>query len=707
MRKTIFRSFTVAIFSVLITSCSGGGGDDSSSAVENTPVEQTLTGVTIQAIQVELLGDPNDAYDLVTQEDNPDFEPSLESLGKARADLSNQSSEISLVDGNFYRITVEFEENIDEFQSSIVILDLLNEQSQTLIPLYTEYEELDGTSTVFAYTLIPAEIPAGEYILLASIVDESAVLTPGQKLTIDQIPQRREYGGINVTITKNPDPDTLFVVAAEGFYGEDLFADEIGYVDLFYPADYAESGGRKFTSEPVGGAFFSYYNTSEVTKVLEVRATLELEDGSTYPLSLMDPSSETGLLTEVIRLDGVHYRDDLGEFIVMYYLEDIYHEEILTKVPDLAYDLSDGNLGSVIWDARVLDVSNPITFDPLYVPTLVAKINDVEVFDPAAFQIAGQNGVKIEDPLSTNNIAGEEFAKGTSFNKDGKYSQTLGKPSLFSVDVAAEYGIKGRWSLLQIEAQGKHTADFTVFGTKKPIYSVEAEVANGLRRLSPNSPTSVETRRYGNRAVITALGSTFYNSGEIKSEQISIRATVADDKSGLIAESLLDVTSALTPPLSLQRTWRENTQLFSTRILGLFTARLFVEGDMEADMRAEFPPKVTLTAPLGLDIYGKSGIDVVIAEAGLEGRVNMLHMTNTGSVAGDLRLDLANDIVFDINNTLDTSLKIVKARVSAYTDCAIFCSRKTYNIYTTPWLFNRAWAVSNSTIPAMPQNGGL
>jgi len=109
--------------------------------------------------------------------------------------------------------------------------------------------------------------------------------------------------------------------------------------------------------------------------------------------------------------------------------------------------------------------------------------------------------------------------------------------------------------------------------------------------------------------------------------------------------------------------------------------------------------QLTLETPLAVAAFVRGSIDIKVAEVGVAAKLNMIETGGEASVGAGLRINDKNELQIVGEGEVKCYLRLINGEFNIFGKIArpyfigIAWKEKTWNIYTTPWLYNREWTL--------------
>lgn len=310
---------------VLMTGCGGGGGgastgtagsgtsssagstgssssagiskNDIGSAWEELPqYNNTMQGIELKRVRIDKIdlkeiGDSIAHYEL---QNGKQSVADLTEVGNTDANLSNKASPLTIQKATFYRVGVTFTTNTTFpdglfFTVSLVGTDKDNPVNKTVL-IQNAFVLKSGKQTLYGDILIPDNLPAGQYLLIAKVANDQLDALVSEQQTIIEIPQ---IGATYVDIEESTEPRKAYV----------LDINTTKNIDLSYSSsrDFPYIANNFIQHESgKGSLLFSNISHSNIQAV--VSADLKLPSGKTVSLGLLNPNTKTIENTVVLTL---------------------------------------------------------------------------------------------------------------------------------------------------------------------------------------------------------------------------------------------------------------------------------------------------------------------------------------------------------------------------------------------------------------------
>lgn len=282
---------------------------------------------------------------------------SLEVLTQTNGHLENLDDPVRMQTGKFYNFKLSFSSQVT-FPHGVSFELLLEDKSLSgsykKVIDYGRIEDLNttGDNSLSIDTIIPTDVPDGEYVMIINPLDERLEVDD-RNLDSTNIKQTAQIGSLALSIYNDTDSKRIEIV--------DVIDD--GYIDLSKSMDFVDG----YTEDPIGSMRFVNYNSSTSEHNITVSATLELENGTSFDLGILDISKET-VLDSTSETIHVHNPDEIGVGAITldYYVKESDYGRLLALVPDLSEDNStDGLKGTIKWSITTQDkdivLNNPQT----------------------------------------------------------------------------------------------------------------------------------------------------------------------------------------------------------------------------------------------------------------------------------------------------------------------------------------------------------
>jgi len=316
-------------------------------AVINTNM-QTTTSVILDTMNIFLIGDAKAKYamDHITGERRVTDE--VQYVGSESLNLENKDDPVTLKSGLFYNLEVSLhtEEAYPEgLNFTFVLIEVTNDEmgdeARVSKTIYSARKEIDeaGEYSFSVNVFVGTDLPAGKYTLAVYALEQQLEEISVLNKKITDVP---EIGGLYVEVEKDADTKRIEVVNIEA----------AKYMDLPYADKFVNGHANKQS----GSASLSLVNTSDQKEEVRISAYMELEDGSTINLMILD-SNDSAIKNEVYYMIPPFSmgEKETGTYNIhlTYYLPESIYGSLIERLPDMSQqETVDGIKGIVKWNIQ-------------------------------------------------------------------------------------------------------------------------------------------------------------------------------------------------------------------------------------------------------------------------------------------------------------------------------------------------------------------
>lgn len=704
--------------SVLLASISLSGCNDGTTSSEETLLTSNNSAAafddasvndSIDKIGVERIGSGKD----LSEANKAASRGEARVIATVATDSTSNNDSFEMKAGEFHRVAVDVTTDKDHPNGLKVELTLVSnvdtETGVSEIPLagISKVMTAGSNSVVFDDVLIPKEIPAGEYRLIARAEKNNLEEVVNSHAAMSDIP---EFGGINVKI-----------LAADNITHVDLVDAKNGEasIDLVAPADFKDG----YTLEPTGDAELQLYSTSSQKQNINLSAKLKFPSGASFDLGLLDTSLGTISDTLPYELPGESQVEPEGQGVsAVYYIKEADFDNILKEIKqDLAQGGVDGTAGTIEWhlsDADGQDIADENIDSDI---TLTKFIENLD-YDTAAREAATvQNGASGR----SDNVSTSEYNNGLLFKDEATLLPIIyGFPGKFTAEYAMTQKLYGYWDLPRVEDSIGHELFLTFFGSKASVINVSANAYSSLKQINPAASKSGITRKSGASMSVSVFGSKWYeSSSSLTSTNINSQYSATSS----IAEKEQMLTDASSSKLSVElpsKGWHERKTLAQTKFV-IGPVPIGIEAGVTGDIKPRLAAVVEgnkarteASIPITLGGFLFGGVDTGVAKAGVLGDLSVVDLSAPVVSEGKLSVNSnTNKFSITATNSLDMQLRLLRGTVSLAANVAKikWCKKWgipypcgvgyegtpdfTLPLYTSPWAFNRSWPLFNTSTP--------
>ena len=634
---------------------------------------------------------------------------SLPLVATVKLDYNNEKNLFKLMKGTFYNLNVDFKtdkaydsdlgfhltmQNIDKSDSSSILLDegIVSDINET------------GEYSLNIEILMPDDInlSEGKYILLIDII-ATDVNRSNEKLdSMEDLKKLQYIGGFYFELEDKDELKTIDIV--------DRISEK--YLDL--PIDMIFKDGH--TNDFLGKTTLIIYSTVAEETPLNVYGIMEV-DGIKYPLRLLDTTD--GVIKEKVVLniptfDGNNITG--GDRDLSYYLDKTSYEAILKKAPDLSTNIdSDGIEGKIIW--YITTNNTDIETNDIGESVLISKYLK-------NFSVEDNFNVEIPTIEKTTNITTSKFNvrslvssssklinEGILFKYNGGFTKNYGNKKKFSVTFSSNNGVQAKWSLPSVNVKSKSNIYFNIYNKSRVnLLELDIEAGIGIRKTHPNYKTDddgirkkAKTRRYGAKATLSIFGLSIAESGNMKEEGITESLDAKDAKEELekAKEEGKNKKRSLKIPVYK---WKEEKTLFEHNFFPVTGLPLEAEFGIAGyfTIKPDFDIvgaglTYKLETPMVVSSFIRGSLSIYAAKVGVEAKLNMIKTGGKASIGAGLRINDKNELQIVGEGKVKFYLKLINGEFNIFGKIyrpylwGMDWKKKTWNIYKTPWLYNREW----------------
>lgn len=370
----------------------------------------------------------------------------------------------------------------------------------------------------------------------------------------------------------------------------------------------------------------------------------------------------------------------------------------------IAYKFGNGGSDSI-------SIINPWTPGYEQKEGIIAGLSAISPITPIA------NGRKIlfKDEKSSSSALINE---GILFKYNAGFNKKFGNKKKFAVTFSSNNEIQAKWSLPSINAQSKSNIYFDIYNKiKVNLLELDIQAGIGIRKTHPNYKTDDEgvrkkakTTRYGAKATLAIFGLSIVESGSMEEELIKEKLDEKDAKEELkeAEEEGEKKKRSLKIP---KYEWEEEKVLFTHNFFTETALPLKAEFGMSGSFKIE-PDfdivgaglELKLETPIAVSAFIRGSLSIEVAEAGVEAKLNMIETGGEASIGAGLKINEDNELQIVGKGEVKFYLRLVNGEFNIYGKIlrpgfksgfppipTIEWKKKIWNIYTTPWLYNREW----------------
>jgi hypothetical protein len=301
--------------------------------------------------------------------------------------------------------------------------------------------------------------------------------------------------------------------------------------------------------------------------------------------------------------------------------------------------------------------------------------------------------------------------EGILFKYDAGFKKRFGNKKKFAVTFSSNNEIQAKWSLPSINAQSKSNIYIDIYNKiKLNLLELDIQAGIGIRKTHPNYKTDddgvrkkAKTRRYGAKATLSILGLSIAESGNMEEELIEEELDEKDAKEELKEaeeEGEKKKRSLKIPTYE----WEEEKVLFTHNFFTETALPLKAEFGISGSFKIE-PDfdivgaglELKLETPMAISAFIRGSLSIVLAEAGVEAKLNIIQTGGEASVGAGLKINEDNELQIVGEGNVKFYLRLINGEFNIYGKVfrpkwiGYGWKKKTWNIYTTPWLYNREW----------------
>ena len=299
--------------------------------------------------------------------------------------------------------------------------------------------------------------------------------------------------------------------------------------------------------------------------------------------------------------------------------------------------------------------------------------------------------------------------EGILFKYNAGFIKGFGKRDKFSVQFKSNNEIQAKWSLPSTNAESVSGISMYVYNNRVSLLELSLKAGVGLRKTHPAYKTDDEgtrkkakTSRYGAKAMLSVLGISIVESGGIEEgvEEEELDTDNAKEEIEKAEEEGKKNKRSLKMP---EKEWDEEKVIFThnffTETGFPLEAEFGVAGSIA--IKTDFDIvgaglELKVETPMAISSFVRGNFSIYVAKIGVEAKVNIIETGGEAAVGAAIRINDEKvqivgkgDVNFYlrlINGEFNIVGKIYSARI-----WSIGWKKKTWNIYTSPWLFNREW----------------
>jgi hypothetical protein len=313
-----------------------------------------------------------------------------------------------------------------------------------------------------------------------------------------------------------------------------------------------------------------------------------------------------------------------------------------------------------------------------------------------------------------------------------------GDNSIASLEIRGDMGVWSRWYVPGAYAYASSDLSFYLFGHQFSLVSADAKMAASTQAAHPQLRDMFKdnldeltkiTYQYGANLSLYVLGSKIVDKGEIHEGHLS-------------ADKIMSKQQEIekTEIAAYNREWNEKITLFNVHFpVGPVVVQVTggVDGGVGLNFHLDEEDENGVGVALGSSIYLSSsfadgghitsdnendglsvfftgGIDEAVVHAGIRGDVRLIMAALNGELDSGFVYN-ENNLDFNLNADVNFELRLIQAAVSLYAGtrtriewcsswgipypCGLGWDDFTYELYHTPWLYNRKWELLNEHLP--------
>ncbi len=308
--------------------------------------------------------------------------------------------------------------------------------------------------------------------------------------------------------------------------------------------------------------------------------------------------------------------------------------------------------------------------------------------------------------------------------------QNKGDRGIASLELKAQWGILSRWYVPGVLGYATSSLDFYLFDHRFSLIAADGKIAASAQTYHPLLKSIFKedakvTYQYGAMLSLSVLDKTIWKKGEIKEGHIDFNNQPVQQN------AYPPNSNPETEIYAFNKEWNEKLTLFNVHFpvgpvvvqvtggidggvglhFGLYEAGQGVGAKLDS---AIVLSNSSDSAGEGLSVFFTGGIDEAVVHAGIRGDVRLVMAKLNGTLASGLTTKDQN-LDFSLNAEINFQLRMIQAGVSLYAGtrthiewckswgipypCGLGWDDFTYELYSTPWLFQRNWKLLDEDIP--------
>ncbi len=324
----------------------------------------------------------------------------------------------------------------------------------------------------------------------------------------------------------------------------------------------------------------------------------------------------------------------------------------------------------------------------------------------------------------SDSIASALINEGILFKYEANFNKQFGKKSKFAVEMTTDNEAQAKWSVPSANAESASNIYLHVYKHKVNLLELTLEAGLGIAKIHPSLDANTTagkikksvTTHYGAKSSLSVLGLAILESGAIEEEEATEKLQKDEGKKELdkAKEDGEKSKSSLKMP---SYEWDEEKVIFTHNFFTETALPLEAEFGIQGKVAIETDYNIvgaglelTLNTPIATSAFIRGNLSVYAAKIGVEAKINMIETGGEAKVGAGIRINDDNELQLVGAGEVEFYLRLVQGefnivgkilgptfkRRCLFGKCAsilngVGMNSKTWNIYTTPWLYNRKW----------------
>ena len=293
------------------------------------------------------------------------------------------------------------------------------------------------------------------------------------------------------------------------------------------------------------------------------------------------------------------------------------------------------------------------------------------------------------------------------FKYGGKVDEFEGDKYWGAISFRGSYNIKGNWKVPGVEGDASAKVAAFIANQEQNIVDIHAKVEVNIGKKHPSLGDIVGgvVDNSGGEIYIQVLKDVVVNQSTYPEKPKKITETLEKDD----VDSAYVDAPIITNLFEATETWNKHQEVVSIHFAAgpvPISIQAGFDGELGAGIELGvqgigIEPKIV--APEKLSVWVAAGVDVYIAKASVGGQVDLINLTPSIALQGNLSLE-GGLLKFNSNTQADFVLNLIRANLYASFEIDLWITSivSKFTIYSSPWLYSRKWILLDEKLADLP-----